>query len=189
PASDIFSLGLVFYEMACGRPAFEAKTWQGILQAIAVQRPLAPSMLNRGLPERFDQLILRMLEKAPGRRPSARDVVLVLDELRSGPSLAHRPEILESNTSKTVVREPERKELISALEHTVSRGVVLFCVSGEAGLGRTTLVVDFLYEVVAGTEQYLVGRGRCSELTAGGEPYLPVFGALDSLMASDSSSP
>ena len=186
-SSDIFSLGLVFYEMACGRHAFEAESWQGILQAITVQRAVAPSILNRALPERFDQLILQMLEKGPNVRPSAGDVVIFLEELRADTVQPNRRAPLEFHRPKTVVRELERKELISALAHTRSRGGLLFCVSGEAGLGKTTLVEDFLGEVMEGPEQCLVGRGRCSELTAGGEPYLPVLGAIDSLLASDGS--
>jgi len=185
PSSDIFSLGLVFYEMACGRHAFGAESWQGILHAIAVERALAPSMLNREVPDGFDQLILQMLEKGPTLRPSAREVVHVLDELRAGTPRQPRAAPLESNRPKTVVRESERKELASALAYTASRGSLLFCISGEAGLGKTTLVGDFLLEASEAPQQCIVGRGRCSELTAGGEPYLPVLGALDSLLAFD----
>jgi len=185
PPSDIFSLGLVFYEMACGRHPFEAKSRQGVLQAITGQRVLPPSMLNRTLPERFDQLILGMLEKRPSLRPLASDVVLVLDELSAGTPQPQRTEPLVFNRPRTVVRESQRKELISALTYTASRGSLLFCVSGEAGLGKTTLVEDFLQEVSHAPEGRLVGRGRCSELTAGGEPYLAVLGAIDSLLVSD----
>src|SRR5262249_3944929 len=61
------------------------------------------------------------------------------------------------------------------------RGLFL-CVSGEPGIGKTTLVEDFLAEQRATGQTCSIARGRCSERLAGAEAYLPFLEALDSLL-------
>ena len=61
------------------------------------------------------------------------------------------------------------------------RGLLL-CVAGEPGIGKTTLVEDFLAELATG-HQCTIARGRCSERLAGTEAYLPLLEALEQLAA------
>ena len=56
--------------------------------------------------------------------------------------------------------------------------------AGPPGLGKTTLVEDFLSEIRHGNPAWLIARGRCSERLAGAEAYLPFLEALDSLVDS-----
>jgi predicted ATPase len=58
----------------------------------------------------------------------------------------------------------------------------VLCVTGEPGLGKTTVVEQFLDELGAGGPACAVARGRCSERLAGAEAYLPFLEALDSLL-------
>jgi serine/threonine protein kinase len=62
-ASDIFSLGIVLYELATGRHPFPSDSQIGTLHAIASQAVVPASRVRAGIPESFEQLILRMLEK------------------------------------------------------------------------------------------------------------------------------
>jgi predicted ATPase len=55
-------------------------------------------------------------------------------------------------------------------------------VTGEAGLGKTTLVERFLGELATNGWAISLARGRCSERLAGAEAYLPFLEALDSLL-------
>src|SRR5262249_29607579 len=59
------------------------------------------------------------------------------------------------------------------------------CVAGEPGIGKTTLVEDFLGALTATDRTTLVARGRCSERLAGSEAYLPVIEALADLLRSE----
>ena len=70
PPSDIFSLGIVFYELAAGRYPFAADTTVGYLHAITSQTPLPLS----GTPGALDALITRMLAKDATTRPPADEV-------------------------------------------------------------------------------------------------------------------
>jgi predicted ATPase len=59
---------------------------------------------------------------------------------------------------------------------------LFLCVAGEPGIGKTTLVEDFLAELAAAGQACFVARGRCSERLAGAEAYLPFLEALESLL-------
>ncbi|HWQ36716.1 MAG TPA: protein kinase [Blastocatellia bacterium] len=84
----------------------------------------------------------------------------------------------------TVGRERERHELRAAFNAAKGGRGSLLCVAGEPGIGKTTLVEDFLTEL-ATTRQCTIARGRCSERLAGTEAYLPLLEALESLLQND----
>src|SRR6267143_4233310 len=68
PRSDLFSLGLVLYEMATGRQAFSSSSSGVIFHAILSQAPTSPSRLNPDLPPKLEEIINKALEKDPEMR-------------------------------------------------------------------------------------------------------------------------
>ncbi|MBS1828017.1 MAG: serine/threonine-protein kinase [Acidobacteria bacterium] len=73
-ASDVFSLGLVLYELSTGRHAFGAESALATTHRIAGDEPVAPSVLMPGFDAGLELLLLRMLDKDPVRRPGAAEV-------------------------------------------------------------------------------------------------------------------
>jgi serine/threonine protein kinase len=61
--TDLFSLGLVLYEMATGVPAFTGATAAAIGAAIIHERPRAPRVVRPHVPQELDQIVLKALEK------------------------------------------------------------------------------------------------------------------------------
>jgi eukaryotic-like serine/threonine-protein kinase len=75
PASDIFSFGLVLFELVAGRRAFADAAPLDAMRAILTQDPPAPVSVNPRVPAALNSLILAMLAKDPAQRPSAAEVV------------------------------------------------------------------------------------------------------------------
>jgi tRNA A-37 threonylcarbamoyl transferase component Bud32/tetratricopeptide (TPR) repeat protein len=61
--TDLFSLGLVLYEMATGRPAFGGATTAVVFDAILNRPPVEPHQINDLVPDDLQRVILRSLEK------------------------------------------------------------------------------------------------------------------------------
>ena len=82
--SDLFSLGAVLYEMATSCRAFPGTSAAEIFAAILESTPIAPSRVNPLIPNEFDSVVARLLEKSPeARYPTARDLSTALQNLSS----------------------------------------------------------------------------------------------------------
>lgn len=68
PASDLYSLGCVFYEMLAHRSVFPAATIEGINARHLDELPPPPSVHRDGIPAWLDALVSRLLSKSPERR-------------------------------------------------------------------------------------------------------------------------
>ena len=66
--SDIFSFGIVLYEMATGRQAFPGSTSAEIFDGILNRSPIPPARLNPEIPGELERIINKSLEKDPGLR-------------------------------------------------------------------------------------------------------------------------
>jgi serine/threonine protein kinase len=81
--TDIFSFGLVLFEMATGRPTFLGQTSEKLINAILQETPVKPSTLNPAVPSSLDGIILKALEKPrDARYQSAAELLRDLQELQ-----------------------------------------------------------------------------------------------------------
>jgi Cdc6-like AAA superfamily ATPase len=123
-------------------------------------------MLNRNLEERFQtaEELLGSLTIGPGTTTDA-DVVrgFTPDRLLVG-------------------REEEQATLREYLNAVVAGHKRFVCVTGEAGIGKTSVVEGFLDRLNQRSQGFDIGSGWCSERLDGTGAYLPFLEALESLV-------
>lgn len=99
--SDIYSLGCVLYQMLTGRVPLPGDSLLEVANRLATQSPLPPSDLNPAVGAALDEVVMRALEKDPGRRFA--DALQMRDALDSAAGSASTRPVLPSRR----LREPE----------------------------------------------------------------------------------
>jgi hypothetical protein len=84
PPSDIYSLGVVFFEMLTGSLPFRGDSAFAVLRSHCITPPPVPSSLNYALPEALDKIVLRLLSKEPSARPTAEGLLNELSDFVAG---------------------------------------------------------------------------------------------------------
>ncbi|HVQ36119.1 MAG TPA: serine/threonine-protein kinase, partial [Pyrinomonadaceae bacterium] len=191
--SDIFSLGCVLYEAATRSLPFTGPSMLAVMHAIATNDPPAPSRIRADLPREFDLILERALAKDKERRyASGAELAHALRSLRStfsewhGGPIVYDQDLIEMPATPFVGRAPELARLEGFLQQAIDGNGRLVFISGEPGIGKTSLSDEFLRRARARFPGLLVSRGRCVEQYGTGEAYLPFLDALGGLLEGQS---
>jgi pentatricopeptide repeat protein len=102
--SDIFSLGVLFYELIAGRQPFTGSSALAVVDAILHADPLPASMFNFNISGDLERLLNRMLEKDKARRyQTMREVIRDLDAMRQGTALGRDPYETNAAANQTML--------------------------------------------------------------------------------------
>ena len=179
--TDLYSLGVIMYEMATGRAPFTSDTPWGIVRQHIEANPLAPKFLNPALPDFINSIILNLLSKDAAQRFSSADEVAAALRARQ------MPDHVEATTQQINVRPTlfGRAEVITQLQDACGiawgeNRVQCVVVHGDIGLGKSALLTEM--NTWAKRRNTTVLRGVCSE--TGRMPYGAVAEALSTYLGS-----
>ena len=180
--ADLYSLGIVLYEMLTGRRPFEADSDEALMHLQVHQTPVSPRQYNPSIPRSLEYLILKLLEKNPADRyPSAIKVREVLESLEIIEGEAKASTLPSMSYYRTMVgREKEYQKLLLLLDTALTGEGRLVFICGEAGIGKTRLAQELLAH--ARTKGITTITGHCYDLN-GALPYQPFIEALKSYIS------
>ena len=165
--SDVYSLGVVLYECLVGEPPFTGEV-QSILYRIVHELPQPPRALGAEIREELQDILMRCLEKDPGKRPQKAGQIaealkrhrssLASDEFRMSVVLSASRVIQRPATSVFVGREKEFAELQRRLNAAIAGEGQFAVVAGEPGIGKTRLLEELKNLAVVRKIRVLYGR-------------------------------
>ena len=170
--ADLYSLGVLLFEMVTGHLPFTYDNILLLLQAHLRETPPSVRTYIADVPLMLEQAINRLLtKKAEDRYPSAEVLMNVLNSVhaRQKFSQPHLP-LLDPEEKPLIGRAVELKQLQQAWRSVQQMGAPgLIVLQGEMGVGKTRLIAEFLSNSVVdrGLPAFV---GRCDEF---GVPYTP----------------
>jgi predicted ATPase/signal transduction histidine kinase/CheY-like chemotaxis protein len=188
--TDLYSLGLIFFELLTGRPPFETADATGWVHCHLARKPPAPRELVPSIPGMLSNIVLRLLEKDPDERYQS--VAGLLQDLRqcqaavgAGGAIAPFPlgraDVSNAFTipQKVYGRDSARASLLERLEAVASGAPPrLVLISGPSGVGKSSLVFELQRPCAVRGVRFIAAK---FEQHSSDVPYAAVIDALREL--------
>ena len=160
PATDVYGLGAILYELLTGRPPFRAPSLMETVGEVMEREPRPPRQLRPSVPEGLERICLRCLEKAPrDRYASAEELAENLERYLRGEDIEGTS--LPARVRRWTRREPELVSRLGGLGLMAALNEFNFYRSAAPNLRSYFVVLAILlaWAVASYVCQVLVRRG------------------------------
>ncbi len=167
--TDLYSLGVTFYELLVGKTPFEVDDTSELVHCHIAKEPISPSEIDSDVPHAISEIVLKLMAKAPEDRYQSApgllsDLQYCLDCLREGKDLASF-EVGRSDVSshfhipsKLYGRDDELAALLNSFSKASAGQCVLMLVAGYSGVGKSSLVREIHRPVIAKKGYFFTGK-------------------------------
>ena len=105
--SDIYSFGIVLYEMVTGRLPFEGDSPVTVALKHLQEEPVPPKNINSSIPDSLNKLILKAIQKEPIKRyQNAKEIIQDLQKIQENPDVVIADSIGNKNNDSTIIMAP-----------------------------------------------------------------------------------
>jgi eukaryotic-like serine/threonine-protein kinase len=137
PATDIYALGAILYELLTGRPPIDGATELQVIQSIQEREPVPPRRLRPKLPRDLNTICLKCLQKEPsGRYDSAAELAGDLRRFLRGEPIQARPQTQAERLWRWCRRNPLVASLAAAIFLLLVSGTVLSTLLATWAIGE-----------------------------------------------------
>lgn len=182
--SDLYSLGVIFFQLLTGRVPFDGHDICSIIHQHIARVPESPGSLNPEVPPVLDRIVMKLLDKEPENRyQSARGVISDLERHLSGDQdfilgLDDRLARLSYRT-RLIGREREMSRLNEIIGDLDGGSGSVYFITGEGGCGKSRLIEELKSTIFA--NDFILVSGTCS-IQGNKIPNAPIKEALDEFM-------